>query len=88
MGRVLSEIDPLFEQATQQGLLQPAPPRARTVQLWASLQGLLQMRKLGRLEPVLERIDELVENTTDTLLLGWGAPPQELSNARQKLKGN
>jgi AcrR family transcriptional regulator len=68
--------------AVTQGALTPGDTADRTLVLWASLHGILQLGKLERLEPRFSRTStQLTDTLVDTLLLGWGADPGDLAAA-------
>jgi len=72
--------------AESHGALAPGDPTDRTLVLWASLHGLIQLGKLDRLEPRFSRSsDRLTQTLLDGLLLGWGADPAALAAARSIL---
>ncbi len=77
-----------LEAAVALGALSPADPADRTLVLWASLHGILQLGKLERLEPRFSReSDRLTQTLLDGLLLGWGADPAVLAAARAGRSG-
>ncbi len=78
LGALLDRVTRLVETAVEAGALQPGLAPARTLILWSSLTGLLQMRKLARLDPRLEDLPAVVLLAVETLLLGWGAPVTSL----------
>ena len=87
MGRLLDIVETELAAAVADGALRPGPSRDRCLLLWASSQGLLQMRKLGRLEGRLVALDGLLQELVDSLLRGWGADPEQLEAARATLRG-
>ncbi|MFV8754746.1 TetR/AcrR family transcriptional regulator [Nannocystaceae bacterium ST9] len=62
-----------IEDAVRAGALAPGESRDRAVILWAGVQGVSQLRKLGRFGVAGVELDRLVPITLETLLLGWGA---------------
>lgn len=54
----------------------------RAVLLFASLHGLSQLRKLNRLAPAPLDAEGLADRLVDTLLLGFGFPPEAIAHAR------
>lgn len=81
MEGLLAVVEQALEEAEQQSGLSEGCARERCLLLWVSTQGLLQLRKLGRLEPRLAEMDDLLDALLRTLLLGWGADPLELNSA-------
>ncbi len=57
----------------------------RTVCLFATLQGLLQLHKQARFAPAVLELDRLVFSATRTLLVGWGGKPRAVDAALQKI---
>ncbi len=70
LGRVALDL----EAAAQAGLLQTGDAAARTVQLWAGIHGVLQLRKFGRFDDRMARLTPLALDLASTLLRGWAAP--------------
>ena len=64
--------------ASKAGALAPGDARERSVILWAAMQGVLQLRKLGRFGVAGMELDRLVPIALQTLLLGWGADRSRL----------
>ncbi|PRP90979.1 HTH-type transcriptional repressor KstR [Enhygromyxa salina] len=63
----------VIDDAVQAGALVPGDARERGVILWSAMQGVLQLRKLGRFGVAGVELDRLVPIALRTLLLGWGA---------------
>ncbi len=78
----LDRITRLVETASEHGSLGVGSAPERTLLLWSSIQGILQMRNVARLDPRLDDLPGLVLALTESLLLGWGAPPSSLVFAR------
>ncbi|MCO4771944.1 MAG: TetR/AcrR family transcriptional regulator [Deltaproteobacteria bacterium] len=78
MSGLLDRVTRLVESATDAGSLQPGSAPERTLLLWSSVQGLLQMRKIALLDPRLPDLPTLVLQLTEGLLLGWGAEAASL----------
>jgi AcrR family transcriptional regulator len=74
-----------FDEAQRAKVLTPGEAMHRTVQYWAALHGMAITSKLRRLNADLFRADALGMNTAETLLLGWGAPPDALATAAQRM---
>ena len=88
--RVLAAARPIFdglarhfERASATGALSPGAPRPRALAYWACLHGIVQLRKLGRLDRELVEADALLEVATSGLLHGWGATPRLLVSTRR-----
>jgi AcrR family transcriptional regulator len=54
-------------------------PLEQAVELWATLQGILQLRKISRIRPDAFPVDRLARQATSTLLLGWGTSPDRIA---------
>lgn len=67
-----------LEDAVKAGALAPGDSRDRAVILWAGVQGVSQLRKLGRFGVAGVELDRLVPIALETLLLGWGAEREQL----------
>jgi AcrR family transcriptional regulator len=67
-----------LEDAVKAGALAPGDSRDRAVILWAGVQGVSQLRKLGRFGVAGVELDRLVPIALETLLLGWGAERDQL----------
>ena len=74
-----------FEAAVKRGALKPGSAGQRALFLWASVHGLLQLRKLGRFDAGLFRGRELFSELLRTLLVGWGARAEDFGAALQTL---
>lgn len=74
----LSELAEPLARAEAGGALAPGNAEERAVTLWASLQGVVQTRKLVR--SAKERVEPtaLVRSLVPALLIGWGARPEEV----------
>ena len=68
--------------AVDADVLQAGDSFERAVILWGSLQGLLQLRKVGRVMPELSDVRRLVYDLTESLLIGWGAEQAAVSHVR------
>ncbi|MFO7562001.1 MAG: TetR/AcrR family transcriptional regulator [Enhygromyxa sp.] len=66
----------VIDDAVRSGALAPGDARERGVILWSAMQGVLQLRKLGRFGVAGVELDRLVPVALQTLLIGWGADPQ------------
>ncbi len=83
--KMLSHNARLVGAAQQAGALQAGPALERSVAMWGAVQGVLQLRKLGRHEPFLADSPRLSRHIIDGLLLGWGASPSALVDAQERL---
>jgi AcrR family transcriptional regulator len=63
----------VINDAVQAGALARGDARERGVILWSAMQGVLQLRKLGRFGVAGVELARLVPIALRTLLLGWGA---------------
>jgi AcrR family transcriptional regulator len=66
----------VIDDAVRAGALVPGDARERGVILWSAIQGVLQLRKLGRFGVAGVGLDRLVPIALRTLLIGWGADAQ------------
>jgi len=87
-GSVLDAAQPMFariaaaaERAVSQRRLEAGAALDRAVMLWASMHGVLQLRKLTRIAPDLIDADRLAEQLIETLLVGWGASRDDVRAA-------
>jgi AcrR family transcriptional regulator len=65
----------VIDDAVRAGALVPGDARERGVVLWSAMQGVLQLRKLGRFGVAGVELDRLVPIALRTLMVGWGADP-------------
>ena len=65
----------VIDDAVRAGALAPGDARERGVVLWSAMQGVLQLRKLGRFGVAGVELDRLVPIALRTLMVGWGADP-------------
>jgi AcrR family transcriptional regulator len=63
----------VIDDAVRSGALAPGDARERSVILWSAMQGVLQLRKLGRFGVAGVELDRLVPIALRTLMIGWGA---------------
>lgn len=71
--RLQLTLSGVIDGAVKAGALSPGDPRQRGVILWAAMQGVLQLRKLGRFGVAGVELEALVPVALRTLLLGWDA---------------
>jgi AcrR family transcriptional regulator len=77
LGPVASALD----EAAAAGQLEPGSARDRALALFASLQGVLQLRKQERRAPELIEVDRLFSLTLRALLRGFGAAAEAVEAA-------
>lgn len=82
---LFSSVSAPFIAAQEDGVLGEGNGAARAVQHWTAMQGVLQTGKLARIAPGLFDVERLGTNSSETLLLGWGADPKALARARELL---
>ena len=85
--RVLATLELLAQalgDAVATGQLDDGDVAERTICLFATLQGLLQLHKQARFAPGVLELDRLVPIGTRTLLIGWGAKPRAADAALDK----
>jgi AcrR family transcriptional regulator len=63
----------VIDDAVEAGALAKGDSRERGVILWSAMQGVLQLRKLGRFGVAGLALDRLAPIALRTLLMGWGA---------------
>lgn len=68
----------VIDDAVRSGALAPGDARERSVILWSAMQGVLQLRKLGRFGVAGVALDRLVPIALRTLLIGWGADAERI----------
>ncbi len=71
--RLQLTLSTVIDAAVKAGALSQGDSRQRGVILWAAMQGVLQLRKLGRFGVAGVELDALVPIALRTLLLGWDA---------------
>ncbi len=86
--RVLAGARPVFaalanrlELAHQSGALGSGDAMQRALCFWAAMHGVVQLRKLRRLDPELLDTGDLLRTLCRGLLLGWGAVPAAFEEA-------
>ncbi len=72
MMRMLAELTRGFADAIELGAMEPGSASARAVTYWSALQGILQLRKLGRFGASALHWDQLAPDLISGLLIGWG----------------
>jgi len=76
---LLARIVAEFVGAQASGALAHGDARERTLMLWSSLQGLLQLRKFAHFDEALVVPPTLPRDLARALLVGWGADPAALA---------
>lgn len=82
---LLGEVDEFLRAAATKKAIKNGDSRSRTLLLWSSVQGVLQLEKLQRIQAVSADIRVLCLQLTESLLLGWGASRASLSEAMDLL---
>jgi AcrR family transcriptional regulator len=83
--RLLDHARAAFERAADLGALRPGDPMERAVVLAATLNGLLLLDRLARVDPDLFDGRRLAGSTTADLLRSWGAPDGALIDAVDRI---
>jgi AcrR family transcriptional regulator len=83
MASLLQTVGALFSAASEAGALTPGDQTRRTMVLWTSAQGALQLRKLERFGVGIEA-SAVLDEAVSTLLAGWGADVHELEAMRRR----
>jgi len=81
----LGEVANLVTHAGDVGAIKVQNPMDQALILWSSLNGILQLKKLGREDAVIVKPDLLQKQVVHTLLLGWGANQEKLESAWDQL---
>lgn len=71
--KLLGRLGQAFEGAVEAGELSSGVALTRAVIAWSSLQGLLERRKLSRLQPEVFSFEPMLEELMRALWVGWGA---------------
>ena len=80
--QVLMGVAARVERAAEVGVLEPGDSTQRTVVLWGSMTGMLQLRKLGRYDSRFsDRV--LADELYGGLFIGWGAPKETVARSRR-----
>lgn len=83
---LLADVGELFAAAERVGALPKGDAKPRTLLAWASLQGVLSLRKMGRFDATCADSRALSSLALRTLLLGLGADAAPLSRAETTLR--
>src|SRR5438105_4149064 len=79
--RLLVELGGRFDTAAARGALAAGNGMERALVFWASLHGVLQLRKLLRFTSGIAVEDTLAPQALEALLRGWGAGTDHLAEA-------
>ncbi|MEO1271289.1 MAG: TetR/AcrR family transcriptional regulator [Myxococcota bacterium] len=84
---LLGDVARLIATASTQGALSPSEvsPAQRAVALWSALHGAMLMRKFGRFDEAIFDPKHLGQDVCHSLLIGWGAEPIWVDEARALL---
>ncbi len=83
--RLLSRLAETIDAAQESGVLSDGNPTELAIVGWSSLQGIIERRKLGRLQPDLFDSARLTRLMMQTLLVGWGTTPDEALSTLENL---
>ena len=78
---LLDEVDGYIAAAEKSKAFKPGPVRQRTLLLWSSAMGVMQLEKLTRIPAVAVNVQSLCRELVISLLLGWGATRSSISEA-------
>ena len=78
---LLGRLSDLIAEAQTEGALNMGAPMDRAILAWSSLQGLVDRRKLARLNPEIFDMERLATQLLATLLVGWGADAESARHA-------
>jgi AcrR family transcriptional regulator len=82
----LSVVRDAISTAVDAGILNPGDPTRRAIAFWAALRGILQIEKLENHAPEFFQPDALFNGIFETILVGWGASPELISEARTRME--
>lgn len=71
MRALLARVAGRLQAAVECGALAPGDTVARTIQLWAGLHGVLQLRKFGRFDERMVHVDPIARSLAESLLRAW-----------------
>ncbi len=86
MAALFQKVDALFARASEAGALSPGDPAPRTLALWTSVQGALQLRKMERFSLGALDAAAVTDEAALALLIGWGAPAEDAKAAQARSK--
>ena len=79
------KISMLFFEASSKKLMAEGNPAEKALVYLSSLQGVLQLKKLVRVDNSLFDMPALIKNLMNTLLLGWGISQDNLNKLEKNL---
>lgn len=79
------KISMLFFEASSKKLISEGNPAEKALVYLSSLQGVLQLKKLVRVDNSLFDMENLIKNLMTTLLLGWGISQENLNKLESNL---
>lgn len=79
--RLFGRLASAIESAQESGSLRDGDAFDRGVIMWSCLHGLIERRKLARLNPSFFDLESMSKELVSTLLIGWGADPAEVVDA-------
>jgi len=85
LGALAGRVAECFEAAAETSVLEPGLSSQRATIFIAAPLGVLQLEKLGRIDPERFQTQRLAEQTALALLRGWGADPLLLAAAEVHL---
>ena len=68
---MLDQIEASLNALTDKGVFAPGPARDRAVMLWSSVHGVLQLKKIGQMDPIEIPASGLSARLTQTLFAAW-----------------
>jgi AcrR family transcriptional regulator len=83
--RLLDRLRKVLDAAAEAGALRPGDALQRTVVLAASLNGVLLLDHVARVDPELFDGRRLAVSLVEDLLRGWGADPQAVADAIRRV---
>ncbi|MCA9520950.1 MAG: helix-turn-helix transcriptional regulator [Myxococcales bacterium] len=83
---VLQELGERIAAAQVLGSLRDGSVPHRTVLFWSAIHGVMLRQRQARFEPEMMDTDRLMAEMVKTLLLGWGAPSDQLEEAIELLQ--
>lgn len=83
--RLLAHARTAFARAAASGAVSMGDPMERTIVLAAALNGMLLLDRLARIDPAMFDGTRLAYSTTDDLLRSWGADPEALAAAGDRI---
>ncbi len=84
MASLLQVVGALFSGAAEAGALEPGDAARRTLVLWTSVQGALQLKKLERFDLGGLDASAVLDEAVTALLVGWGADAGDADATRRR----